>query len=112
MDIDKLKNMFIVSASENVTKSSKLLDYIDKNITKDSCREQIASLYILAHSIRSMSVFLPIYRITQLSKDMEGKIKLWQEESYRITAEDIALVRVEMDNLHKMIDHLEDYIDE
>jgi len=112
MDIDRLKTMFTVSANENLAKSGKLLDHIEKTFTTDDHREQIDSLYILAHSIRSMSVFLPIYRITLLSKDMESKIKLWQDDSYRLTIEDLKLVRVEIDSLHNMIENLEDYFDE
>jgi len=112
MDIDKLKSMFTVNANENLDKSRKLLDQIEKTFATEDHTEQIDSLFILAHSIRSMSVFLPIYRITLLSKDMESKIKLWQEVSYHLTIDDLNLVRVEIDSLHNMIENLEDYFDE
>jgi len=111
MDIDKLKAMFTVSANENLMKFRQHLDLLEKDLGSQN-KEQVASLYILSHSIRSMSVFLPIYSITLLSKDIEGKIKLWQESSYMVSPEDIRVIREEYNKLRDMIEHLEKYLDE
>jgi len=111
MDIDKLKSMFIVSANENLIKFRQHLDLLEKDLGSQS-KEQVSSLYILSHSIRSMSVFLPIYRITLVSKDMESKIKLWQEPDKEVTNEDVRVIREEFNILQNMIEHLDDYLDE
>jgi len=111
MDIDKLKAMFIASAKENLLKFREHLDLLEKDMGSQN-KEQVSGLYILSHSIRSMSVFLPIYSVTLLSKDIEGKLKLWQEPSYFVSPEDIRVIREEYNKLQNMIEHLEEYLDE
>jgi hypothetical protein len=109
MDQDKIKAMFVESSLNNIRKARVIFDTLRGTIDSVD-NDNVTDVFILTHSINSMSVFLPIKKITLTSRTIEGKIKVWLSDGYVLTIQDIDEIDSELEVLKQMIISVEEYL--
>jgi len=111
MNKDKIKQMFIDSSMQRIESINKNFEEI-KRKNQVEVDDLILDTYILAHSINSSSVFLPILKISQSCKLIENDIKKWLEDGYVLSEQKIEETEAAIDKLRIMINNIEDYLGE
>ena len=111
MDKERIKTLFIDNSVKYVMKLKVLLADIRGCISYKE-NEYLMAAYISAHSLNSMSVFLPIKEITAECREIEKTFKAWVDGKCEITLEDLKKMDDDIEKLGYMIENISLYYDE
>ena len=108
MNTDKIRKMFLDTSAEKIAELKGKLEEIKKK-DGDIRDDLVHDSYILAHSLHSSSVYLPIRGIILFAKAMENNVKEWLEDGFVLNNQKVDEFIKDVDKLKTMIDNIDDY---